>query len=131
MKLLSPFQNFLFRLGAVMMLMGLVIRMPIAYMVHLLPIVSLWIFGIGAMLFCLMQLQAEYLGHDFNVRRLRRQQLLACVFFLLTVVCMSMQTLQWGPARRNEWMVVLAVACVLELYTAWRLPAELKNSKKS
>ena len=114
-----------------MMLAGLVLRMPFPFSGGLLSVVSLWVFGIGAMLFCVMQLQTEYLGRDFNVRRLRRQQILACVFFLLTVVCMSMQTLKWGPARRNEWMVFLAVACMLELYTAWRLPAELQKSKKS
>lgn len=124
MKPLSPLQNFLFRMGAVMMLAGLVLRM-------LWPVVSLWVFGIGTMLFCLMQLQAEYLGWEPTVRRLRRQQLLSCIFFLLTVVFMSMQTLQWGPLRRNEWKVTLAIACVLQLYTAWRLPAELQKSKKS
>jgi hypothetical protein len=124
MKELTPLQNVLFRLGAVMMLAGLSIRM-------FWPQVSLWVFGIGAMLFCLMQFKAEYLGCSFSVRRLRRQQLLACVFFLIAVLCMSMQTMQYGPFRRNEWVVALAVACVLELYTAWRLPVELEKSKKS
>lgn len=124
MRELTSFQNLLFRTGAIMMLVGLSIKMFHAQS-------ALWIFGIGAMVFCLMRLQAEYLGRDFNVRRLRRQQLLGCVFFLLTVLCLSMQTYQYGPLRRNEWIVTLAIACVLEAYTAWRMPVELENSKKS
>ena len=124
MRELTPLQNLLFRLGAILMLVGLAVKMFHAQL-------SLWIFGIGALAFCLMRLQAEYLGRSFNVRRLRRMQLLGCVFFLLTVLCMSMQTYQYGPMRSNEWMVALAIACVLEVYTAWRLPDELANSKKS
>jgi hypothetical protein len=124
MRELSPLQNLVFRLGALLMLAGLLVRLFNTQ-------VSLWLFGIGAMAFCLMRLQAEYLGRNLIVRRLRRQQLLGCVFFLLTVLCMSMQTYQYGPLRRNEWMVALAVACVLEVYTAWRLPFELENPKKS
>ena len=84
-----------------------------------------------SLFFCLMQVRAEYLGRSIVIRRLRRQQLLACVFFILTAVCMSMQTLRYGPCRRNEWMVALAIACALELYTAWRIPAELQKVKKS
>ncbi|MCR4921662.1 MAG: hypothetical protein K5945_08165 [Bacteroidaceae bacterium] len=124
MKTLSPIENFLFRIGAIGMLVGLVVRMFDARL-------SLYIYAVGALCFCLMQVRAEYLGNDLVVRRLRRQQLLACVFFILTAVCMSMQTLRYGFCRRNEWMVALAIACLLELYTAWRIPAELQKVKKS
>ena len=124
MKELSPLENVLFRIGAVGMLAGLVLRMFDAH-------VSLYVYSVGALFFCLMQVRAEYLGRSIVIRRLRRQQLLACVFFILTAVCMSMQTLRYGPCRRNEWMVALAIACALELYTAWRIPAELQKVKKS
>ena len=43
---------------------------------------------------------------------------------------MIMQVCQVGFARRNEWVVALAIACVLELYTAFRIPAELKKERK-
>ncbi|MBQ1909083.1 MAG: hypothetical protein II170_04010 [Bacteroidaceae bacterium] len=124
MKTLTRMENFLFRLGAVLMLCGLVARMFDAH-------VGLYVYGIGVLLFCLMQVRAEYLGRDTVIVRLRRQQLLACVFFLLSVACMSMQVLNYGILRRNEWVVALAIGCVLELYTAWRIPAELEKSKKS
>ena len=124
MKTLTRMENFLFRLGAVLMLCGLVARMFDAHS-------GLYVYGIGVLLFCLMQVRAEYLGRDTVIVRLRRQQLLACVFFLLSVACMSMQVLNYGILRRNEWVVALAIGCVLELYTAWRIPAELEKSKKS
>ncbi len=124
MKELSPFENILFQLGAIMMLLGLVGRMWNAE-------IGMWIYGVGTLFFCLMQVKTEYMGRDIVLKRLRRQQLLACVFFLFTLLCMSMQVYRYGIATRNEWMVTLAIACVLELYTAWRIPAEFKKSKKS
>jgi len=42
-----------------------------------------------------------------------------------------MQVYQYGFARRNEWVVALTVGCVLELYTAWRIPSALQKAKKS
>ena len=89
------------------------------------PTASLWIYGIGTMLFCLMRLRTEYTGRDVTIKRLRRQQLLACVFFIITLMFMSMQTYQYGPMRSNEWVLALAIGTVLELYTAWRLPSLL------
>jgi hypothetical protein len=43
---------------------------------------------------------------------------------------MAMQTFRFGFALRNEWVVALTVGCVLELYTAFRIPAELKKESK-
>ena len=121
---LTFLENLLFRIGAVLMLFGVTVHIFSAE-------ISLYIYGIGAMLFCLMQLRAVYEGNDLNVIRLRRQQLFACLMFIGTVMCMSMQVYQYGFARRNEWVVALAIGCVLELYTAWRIPSALQNSKKS
>jgi len=92
---------------------------------------SLWIYAVGAMFFCLMQLKAEYLGHDFTLKRLRRQQLFSCACFLLTAVCMSMQTYHYGFAISNEWILPLIIGAILQLYAAWRIPQELEKSKKS
>ena len=94
------------------------------------PMVGMYVFGIGTLMFTLMQVQAEYLGHDITLIRLRRQQLLACCCFVLTLVMMSMQQHQWGPFRRQEWVVALTVGCILELYTSFRIPQELNKIKK-
>lgn len=121
---LSSWENMLFRMGAILMLVGVTVHIFNAE-------ISLFIYGIGAMLFCLMQLRAVYEGNDLNVIRLRRQQLFACLMFIGTAMCMSMQVYQYGFARRNEWVVALAIGCVLELYTAWRIPNALQKAKKS
>lgn len=121
---LSFWENVLFRMGAILMLIGVTVHIFNAE-------ISLFIYGIGAMLFCLMQLRAVYEGNDLNVIRLRRQQLFACLMFIGTAMCMSMQVYQFGFARRNEWVVALAIGCVLELYTAWRIPNALQKAKKS
>lgn len=121
---LSFLENLLFRLGAILMLLGVALHIFSSE-------ISLYLYGIGAMLFCLMQLRAVYEGNDLVVARLRRQQLFACLMFLATVLCMSMQVYQYGFAQRNEWVVTLTIGCVLELYTAWRLPNALQKAKKS
>lgn len=123
MKQLTRIENALFRAGGVAMLGG-----AVAYALS--PLWGLWLLAVGVALYSLMQLRAEYTGTDFNVRRLRRQQLFSLVVLWGAVLCMSMQVMHWGPLRRNEWMVCLAVGAILQLYTAWRIPAELSKPKK-
>ena len=91
------------------------------------PWASMCIYGMGTLMFTLMQLRAEYLGRDITVMRLRRQQLLGCCCFIFALAMMSMQLHQWGPFRRQEWVVALTIGCVLELYTSFRIPQELKK----
>ena len=69
----------------------------------------------------------RYEGRNFIIRRLRRQQLLGALALLVTACLMITQTFHVGFAQRNEWVVSLAVACVLELYTAFRIPSELEK----
>ena len=120
MKELSPLQNLCFRCGAVLMLIG-------AAMFIVYPIVGMYVFGVGTLMFTLMQVRAEYLGRNITIMRLRRQQLLACCCFILSLVLMSMQLHNWGPCRRQEWVIALTIGCVLELYTSFRIPQELKK----
>lgn len=120
MKELSPLQNLCFRCGAVLMLIGAAIFI-------LTPTGGMYTYGVGTLMFTLMQVRAEYLGRDITILRLRRQQLLACCCFILALVMMSMQLHNWGPFRRQEWVVALTIGCVLELYTSFRIPKELEN----
>lgn len=87
----------------------------------------MYMYGIGTLMFTLMQVKAEYLGRSVILVRLRRQQLLACCLFVLALVMMSMQQHHWGLFHRQEWVVALAIGCVLELYTSFRIPQELKK----
>ena len=120
MRELSPLQNLCFRSGAVLMLIG-------AAMFIVYPIVGMYVFGVSTLMFTLMQVRAEYLGRNITIMRLRRQQLLACCCFILSLVLMSMQIHNWGPCRRQEWVIALTIGCVLELYTSFRIPQELKK----
>ena len=121
MKELNPLENLCFRTGAVLMLVGAALHI-------LYPYISLFIFGTGTLMFALMQVRAEYLGRNITLMRLRRQQLLGCCCFVVSLVMMSMQVHQWGPCRRQEWVIALTIGCVLELYTSFRIPQELKKS---
>lgn len=120
MKKLTKFQNFIYALGALMVLVG-------AALYFTRWIGAFYIYTIGACCFSFIQFQASYEGHNWVVRRLRHQQVLGAVCILLTAVAMSMNTFHYGFAQRNEWMVVLTVGCVFELYTAFRIPAELEK----
>lgn len=120
MKELNSWENLLFRAGAVLMLAGAA--------AHLFaPMVSLYLFAIGAGAYACMRLRTEYMGRSTTIIRLRRQQLLASACFVFTAVLMSMQDMHYGFAARNEWVVSLIVGCVLELYTSWRIPQELEK----
>ena len=122
MKELSPLENLCFRIGLVLMLVGIAVFVAF-------PTISMYVYGVGTLMFALMRVKAEYLGNDFVLVRLRRQQLFACCMFVLTLVLMSMQLNNWGPFRRREWVVALAIACILELYTSFRIPHELEKGK--
>jgi len=79
---LSFIENLLFRIGAVLMLVGVA--------AHIFSTeISLYVYGIGVMLFCIMQLRAVYEGTDLNVIRLRRQQIFACLMFVGAVLFIS------------------------------------------
>jgi len=121
MKELNPLENTCFRVGAVLMLIGAAIFI-------LYPTVSMYIYGIGTLMFTLMQVRAEYLGRDITIMRLRRQQLLACCCFVLALVFMSMQLNQWGPCQHQEWVIALTIGSILELYTSIRIPQELEKN---
>lgn len=123
MKELTKIENTLFRIGAAMIVLGLALRL-------FNELASLFVFGIGALLFALMQLKAEYLGTDFVLKRLRRQQLISCVVLLFAVMCMSMQIFRFGMFQRNEWVVCASIFAVIQLYTALRIPAELSKKNK-
>ena len=122
MKELTTLQSGVMMAGGVLVIAGAAVYM-------FLPIVGFVAFAVGAVAFSYMQLQQRYDGRNFVIRRLRRQQLLGAVALLIAACLMAMQTFRFGFALRNEWVVALTIGCVLELYTAFRLPAELEKDK--
>lgn len=126
MKELNSLQNLVFRTGAVAFVAGLGLHL-------FMPFAGMVIYVLGMLAFVSMQFLARYEGNDLVLMRLRRQQLVSDVFFVLSGVIMMMQELKMGPMelRRNQWTVVLVAGCVLQLYTAFRIPSELEKQHRA
>lgn len=85
--------------------------------------VSPYIYTAGALMFAYVQVMNRYEGNNLIVRRLRRQQILGAMLLVIAGVLMFF-------TRHNEWILCLTVAAVLQLYTAYRIPAELEKENK-
>lgn len=122
MKELNHLQNIIFRVGAIAFVIGLGIRL-------FNPLLGMWLYVAGVLGFTTMQLLQRYEGSNFNIARLRRQQIMSDIAFLLSAAAMMSQDLRFGPAwaHRNTWTLLLIVGCVLQLYTAFRLPQEIQK----
>lgn len=126
MKELSPVQNTIFRAGAILFVLGLALHL-------FLPLVGMILYVVGILGFSSMQMLARYEGNDFVINRLRRQQVISDFVFLLSAAAMMSQELHFGPswAHRNLWTLLLIIGCILQLYTAFRLPSELEKKMKN
>lgn len=155
MKPLTKLQQLLYILGGVMILIGAAafvitgfpvgagFETPHSNASHCLgtpfdasPLVSsphAWwpviIYSVGAILFASMQLLARYEGTSVVLRRLRRQQILGALLLVLSGAAMFANIHGITYLRHNEWLAILAIAAVLELYTAFRIPQELKKEQ--
>lgn len=108
--------NILYMAGALMVLAGAVLRIS-----H--PTYAAYIFIVGATLFAVMQFLLRCRSNNSVVRRLVGQQQLAGAALIGAGVLMFTHT-------RNEWVVVLFIAAVIELFTAYRIPQELEKEKR-
>lgn len=107
MKSLIPV---LFAVGALMVLAGAAV-----YITGWEP--APYVYTIGATLVALAQINSPSQSNRLQVKRLRRQQILASLLLVLTGAFMF-------TTHGNEWIVSLTVAAILELYTAIRIPQE-------
>lgn len=90
-----------------------------------------YVFCAGALLFGTLQLVQRCEGRNVTVRRLRRQQMLGACLLMISACLLLVTAFRLLPLRGGEWKVALAIATVLELYTAFRLPAELGKEEKN
>lgn len=107
--------TYLMMAGAILLLLGAMLQIT---RWELSPV----IYTIGAVLFAYVQVMDGYQGPNLIIRRLRRQQILGAVLLVFTGVLMFVM-------KRNEWIVCLTIAAILELYTAFRIPAEMEKEK--
>lgn len=122
MKTLNSLQLFIYRLGGVLIILGAALN-------PLQSTVAPYIYSAGALMFASMQLLARYDGGSMVIRRLRRQQIFGALLLLLSGALMFGQQFRWPNMRHNEWLIVLLIAAVFELYAAFRIPAELERER--
>lgn len=135
MKQLSKFQSTLWLAGGILMVAGTGL---FAFLVYWR--VSCWLFLAGTLLFVLMQLMQVYEGHNLVIRRLKRIQSVADLFFVISGI--SMVDTAYGFLMRlfsnyetyltyfyNKWVVLLLIAAILEVYTTHRISYELNKEK--
>lgn len=79
-----------------------------------------YIYIAGSFMFGAMQLLDRYTGRNQVLRRLRRQQILGAIALMLTGVFML-------SCKHNEWILCMLIGCLVELYTAFRIPQEYEK----
>ena len=99
--------------GAVMVLVG-----AGSYITHW--ALSPYIYIIGATLVALAQINMPIKTSNVVLKRLRARQVLGALLLVAAGALMFFM-------HRNEWIVCLSVAAVLELYTSFRIPQELEK----
>ena len=131
MKQLSSIETAILLIGGLLMVVGAGGSM-------FLQSWAAYIFAPGALLFAAMQMRQSYEGNNFTIRRLRRIQLTSDVLFMLAGLLMlanqsnffGINLLLYIKYVHNNWIVVLLVAAILQLYASHRINNELEKDAK-
>ena len=139
MRQLNKWQNVVFAAGAVLMAAGA------GLYVFAGGSVAAAVSAAGASAFASMQLLQTYDGGNLALRRLRRILTVADVMFIISAVLMLEDTLQlllplfvrWFDNGyyayltyvRNNWVVLLLAAAIIEIYATHRISHELKKEE--
>ncbi len=141
MKQLNKSQSMTMLAGAVLMVIGAGLK------VFTLMQIAPWFFFIGSVAFVAMQMQQTYGGTNITLKRLRRILDIGDMFFIVSSLLMLENTYHvllplfmsmskdgyntYLTYIHNNWVVLLLVACMIELYTTHRISHELgKEAKK-
>lgn len=113
---MKKYGKYIMMFGGILLLIGAVMHVSEST-------ISPYLFLVGAILFGYVQVMSDrYDGSNFIIRRLRRQQIFGAMLLVFTGVLMFF-------TRHNEWILSMTIAAVFELYTAYRIPAELKKEE--
>ena len=107
--------QFLYYLGALALLAGAVSRM-------FLPEYYSYIYIAGAVVFAVAQFLLRPRHKHFMVRRLVVQQQIGAILLVVAGVLMFV-------LHNNEWVAVMFAGALMELYTAFRIPAEIEKQQ--
>jgi hypothetical protein len=130
MRQLSKTETILFLLGGLLMVVGAGASM-------FLQSWASYVFAPGALLFVAMQLRQRYEGNNFTIRRLRHIMIVSDVLFLVAALLMfanqsnflRLDYLSYIKYVHNNWIVVLLVAAILQLYSSHRIANELEKDR--
>ena len=112
---MSKYYSAIATVGAVALLLGAALQITqLAWAPYL--------YLIGAIMFAYVQVMSGYEGKNIIIRRLRRQQIIGATLLVVAGVMMIL----W---KRNEGVVCLTIAAVLEMYTVFRIPQEEEKEK--
>jgi len=135
MKDLSRNQQIIMAIGATLMVIGVG-----CFVFYFMPKVFSVVFMVGAVCFATMQMIQVSSGDGKNIviRRLKGIMIAADICFILAGLLMLensykvlYQYLSWETWLKycwNNWVVVLLIAAILELYTSHRISNELKKN---
>jgi len=131
MRQLSKWEAYLLMLGGLLMVVGAGANVLFCSWAP-------YVFAPGALLFVAMQLRQRYEGREFTIRRLRRIQIISDFLFLVAGLLMmanqqnflGLDQLSYIKYVHNNWVVVLLIAAVLQLYTSHRIANELEKDTK-
>lgn len=138
MKELTRIQNYIFAVGAVMMVVG-VGCVVFQIKLHLTSIV----FAVGAITFALLQMSQTYSGPSMTIRRLRKIMIIADICFIISALmkiedvykflaphfATNIDSWQfYAQYVYNNWVVPLLVGAIFELYSINRISYELNKS---
>ena len=99
--------------GAIMLLAGAMLKMTLSNEAS-------YLYTAGAVLFAIMQFLGRVKGKTFVVRRLVTMQTIGSLALIAAGVLMFTH-------HRNEWIVAMTVGALLQLYTSFRIPAEMEK----
>ena len=143
MRQLSRIESLLFLIGGALMVFG--VALNFFGMSRVAP----WLFAVGAVLFAVMQIRQTYDGTSLAIRRLRSIMTIADVLFIIAGLMLVENNyaftlpifgnfgiggiaFYYQYVAHNNWVIVLFIAAILELYTIHRISSELnKEAKKS
>jgi hypothetical protein len=128
MNKLNTWQNAIFLIGSVLMVVGAGLN------VLLWPYAP-YLYAVGAIGFTSMQMLQRYDGNNTTIRRLRRIMLLSDFLFLASAVLMfANQSNSFGISQitymqyiKGKWVGTLMLAAIIQLFVTHRIDHELKK----
>ena len=141
MKQLTKVESIVYLLGGITMVAGAGL-----YAFLLIQPIACWLMLVGAILFALMQSRQRYLGTVLAIRRLRKIMSLAGWGFILAGIFMVEDAYHflrpiftgsldgyssYVSIFHHNWVILLLISAVIEMYTTRRISYELKREINS